>query len=122
VSCVAFLSDGKRLASTSPLEGTRLWNLQNGTSTQPITEPRKYISAATFGSDSRLLAVAGGDYAVHVWDTVTAKELAVLEGHTQLVRSIAFDPYDALIASGGDDEMVILWKVRDLWAVADSPK
>jgi WD40 repeat protein len=40
-----------------------------------------------------------------------AKEKAILRGHRDSVRSVAFSGDAKLLASGGDDNMVRLWDV-----------
>ena len=46
-----------------------------------------------------------------VWDAHTGKEVRTLQGHTKQVRSVAFSPDGAHLASGSDDNTVKVWKL-----------
>ena len=50
----------------------------------------RYPLALAFSSDGRLLARACEDRKVRVWDLLTGKEAAVLDGHTDHVSCVAF--------------------------------
>src|SRR5436305_204336 len=67
------------------------------------------VRSLTVSPDGKLLASAGGDKVVRVWDVATGKETAVLKGHTDCVFSLAFSPDGKLLASGGLDNKVRLW-------------
>lgn len=58
---------------------------------------------------SGLLAAAGDDHIVRVWDMAKASIVQRLEGHTDWVRSIAYSPTEDLLATAGNDKKIILW-------------
>lgn len=86
---------------TTPPVGTLLHTLAVGTP----------VLAVTFSPNAPLIAVAGEDRTVSVWQVTADSPIYTLEEHTGSVRSIAFSPDGQLLASGGDDEVVRLWWV-----------
>ncbi len=64
------------------------------------------------GVDGRLLATAGSDKLVKVWDLATGKALATLEGHTAQVLTVAFEPTAERLVSGGADQQLTVWDVK----------
>ena len=62
-------------------------------------------------ADGRLLAVAGNDDAVHLYDTATGQLLGACQGHKQSVFSVAFSPDGKTLASASDDSTLKLWNV-----------
>jgi WD40 repeat protein len=66
--------------------------------------------------DGKLLAVAGEDNAVHLWDLAAGRELRALLGQRGLLSSgaagsVVFSPDGKLFASEGKDWSVRLWEV-----------
>jgi WD40 repeat protein len=73
-----------------------------------------------FSRDCSLLATAGADHTILIWDVASGNELRMLRGHADSVRTVAFSPDGRLIASGGSDNTLRLWAVRSgelLWTL-----
>ncbi|MEO3974791.1 hypothetical protein [Streptomyces sp. CAU 1734] len=66
------------------------------------------VSAMAFGPGG-LLAGAGGDRTLTLWDTGERTRLAALTAHRTRLRTVAFSPDGRLIATGGDDRRVVVW-------------
>jgi len=47
---------------------------------------------------------------VRLWDTSTGRPLAILQGHTGMVRGVALSADGQLVASGSFDGTVKLWE------------
>jgi WD40 repeat protein len=112
-SCVAYSPDGKLLAvpgETNAIGDTvRLFDPATGKELRVLQTARSFgIMCLAFSPDSKTLALGSHDAAL-VWDVVGARQLFQLNGHQDYVGSLAFSPGGKLLASGGWDEMVILW-------------
>ena len=70
-----------------------------------------------FSADSQSLAVADN---IGMWpyDIVTAREIALLTGHTDEVNSASFSPDGKIFASGAADGTVKLWDVATNTTIA----
>jgi WD40 repeat protein len=70
------------------------------------------IRTLAWSPDGRLLASAGDDARILLWDPATGACTAELEGHRRTVRALAFGPDGATLLSGADDGAVLLWDVE----------
>ncbi|MFB7663124.1 helix-turn-helix domain-containing protein [Kitasatospora sp. NPDC056138] len=69
------------------------------------------VNAVAFAPDGRLLASAGSDDVVKLWDASERTLVATLTGHRGRVRSVAFSPDGGSVASAASDDTVRLWDV-----------
>ena len=68
------------------------------------------VHSVAFSPDGRLLATAGSDGTVHLWDPVTRLPVGnPLTGHTDTVRAVVFSPDGHLVVTASDDESVRMW-------------
>jgi WD40 repeat protein/serine/threonine protein kinase len=71
------------------------------------------VHQVAFSPTSALLASAGADGMVGVWNAETGQRQHELRGHDGPVRSVAISPDGSLVASAGDDAVVRLWGAAD---------
>jgi WD40 repeat protein/tRNA A-37 threonylcarbamoyl transferase component Bud32 len=67
------------------------------------------VFCAVFSPDGKLIASAGSDHTVRLWDPITGHTRAVLDRHTNEVNWAAFSPDGTTLASASDDGTVRLW-------------
>ncbi|MFC1671688.1 protein kinase [Planctomycetota bacterium] len=65
--------------------------------------------AVAYSPDGTMLASAGDDNVVRIWDARTGRPLRVLTGHEKRILSIAFSPDGKRIVSGSDDTTAKVW-------------
>jgi len=71
------------------------------------------ISDISWSSDSRYICSASDDTTIKIWDVTTGEMLKTLEGHTNFVFCVNFNPQSNLIVSGSFDESVRIWDVKE---------
>jgi WD40 repeat protein len=71
------------------------------------------IYSVAFSPDGKLLATAGFDNVVKLWEWPSGKEVRTLAGHTGPVYCVAFHPNGTMLASGSLDKTIRLWNVAD---------
>jgi WD40 repeat protein len=118
VTAVAFSGKGQWLAVASGTAGTtgevRLYALPPGGLPAPQPEHvlpahADIIYALTFSPDGQVLATAGYDRLIKLWDVAGGKELRTLKDHSDTVYGLAFSPDGKLLASGAADRAVKVW-------------
>ncbi len=67
------------------------------------------VAAVAFSPEGKVLASAGWDHSVRLWDRATGRELHRLGGHRDAVFSLSFAPDGKTLASAGKDKTLRLW-------------
>nr|WP_246275504.1 WD40 repeat domain-containing protein [Brasilonema bromeliae] len=130
---VAFSQDGKMVATGSGDNTVKLWTL-DGKLLKTLKGHTAAIWGVAFTPDGKIVASGSVDATVKLWKLVrvgvreaspldsasvqeTASpqefgtELTTLRGHTAAIRDIAISRDGTILASGGDDNTLILWNL-----------
>ncbi|BAU43274.1 NB-ARC domain-containing protein [Leptolyngbya sp. O-77] len=114
VTSVCFTHNGQMLASGSLDQTIRLWDTQTSQSLKTFRGYINWAQSVTFASTPQAQRLISGqtDYTVRVWNLNTGTLEQMLEGHTQGIRAIAYEPSQNLLATGSDDTTVKLWNLE----------
>jgi WD40 repeat protein len=106
---VAEYSHNGSLVAVAGPRGALIYDVRHGFAVRRLL-PVVGLRALDFSPDDRLLAGAGNDGAVHLWDTSTGAPLGALPNGGP-VWTVAFSPNGQLIASGGANGTARVWSV-----------
>lgn len=128
VRSVTYSPDGTKLATGS--DTVRIWNRASGQLIRTLDGHSSRVTALAFSPDGLKLASGSNDNAVLIWDVHTGQLATTLENTIQflevrsgqiapspqekprLVKSLAWSPDGAHLASGNFDGDVRIWHVR----------
>ncbi|MFN9602834.1 MAG: c-type cytochrome domain-containing protein [Planctomycetota bacterium] len=69
------------------------------------------LYAVAIDPSGSMLATAGYDRVIHLWDFQTGTLLRSLQGHNGAVYDLDFDPSGTVLASASADETIKIWRV-----------
>ncbi|KAH7969665.1 hypothetical protein HPB52_020964 [Rhipicephalus sanguineus] len=78
-----------------------------------MKSPNGGVNHAEFSPDDTIIASAGDDHVVRLWQSHSGHELQALTGHTQAVNYCTFSPDGHMLASASSDHQVFLWNVGE---------
>jgi len=117
INSLRFSADGQRLLVASGLTGAyglaSLIDLNSSEQARlEMIGHRDTLYSAEFSPDESLVATAGYDSEIVLWDASTGKSLRKLTGHNGAIFDLAFSPDGNVLASACADETVKLWSVQ----------
>lgn len=84
----------------------------NSSGTESISGHRDYIRALALSPSGKILASAGDDRSILLWNLESGLPRAVpLKGHREAITGLAFSPDGQILVSGSVDKTIILWDV-----------
>ena len=70
------------------------------------------IYGIAWSPDGQVLASAGEEKKIFLWNPMQCSSLDQLEGHTDVVSSVAWSPDSRMLASGSNDNTVRIWDIN----------
>jgi len=113
VTGLVFLPDNVHLVSLSGDIVLSVWNARNGTLIDTLTDPGDRVYNVAFSRDARQLAV--GNYARHavgLLDAQNGQFIRKLKGNHGFIMRVVFSSTGALLASGDDEGIIVIWNVE----------
>ena len=115
VNSMMFSRDGSRLLVASGVTGAygvaAVFYTETGDSVAEMVGHRDILYSAVYSPDESLVATAGYDREIILWDAKTGDPLRRLKGHNGAIFDLAFSPDGNVIVSACADETVKVWSV-----------
>jgi DNA-binding beta-propeller fold protein YncE len=126
VAHVALSPDGKRAVTTSFDNTVKIWDVDAGKELRTLPHPgmvwqvliapdgrRVYTACGGgLGQDDSSVVFSGNNNQVRVFDLNSGKELRVLAGHTEYVRTLAMTADGRMLVTGSNDGSVRVWGAK----------
>jgi hypothetical protein len=118
VNAVHFSSQGDRLVTASGIAGhsgiATIWDPATGKKIREYgSEHGDVLYDAELSPDGKILATAGYDRFIRIWNVADGKAIRSIEGHNGAIFDLAFSPDGKILASASADETVKLWKMSN---------
>jgi len=128
VSSVAFSPEGLLLAASSWDGQVKVWQVSDGSLKYSVKAYMGWVRSIAFSPDGKLLATAGFSYMpmgswwetpIPIWraqdgtylGSLRAGVLGFIRGHRGPINAVSFSPNGQILASGGNDKTVKIWRV-----------
>ena len=115
VRSVALSADGRWLAAGVRYGPIKVWDLQSGQEHLSFQGHESDVWQVAFTPDSKSLVSSNGDWnrpgRVKLWDVNTGEQTDAFQ-HTGEVLSLAISADGRLLAAGGGDKMLRVWKLN----------
>lgn len=92
-----------------PMSGGGAQNPGKATRCEPTGQPPHGLHAAEIDPSGALIAAAGGDCAIRVWDAATGELRTAMFGHEAEVLALSFSPGGKLLASEDAQGVLHVW-------------
>ncbi|MEZ0094120.1 WD40 repeat protein/transcriptional regulator with XRE-family HTH domain [Streptacidiphilus sp. EB129] len=109
VRSLCFTPDGQRLLSAAEDGHVHVWDIQRLTLSHSMAACGTPLWTVSVDAAARVVAAAGEDEFVRLYDLPTGALLDEKPGHRDWIRSVAFSPAGSLLVSGSGDCSLAVW-------------
>ncbi|RKZ38111.1 MAG: hypothetical protein DRQ49_15140 [Gammaproteobacteria bacterium] len=112
VNSVAFTKDGKQLVSGGVDKTVKVWGINTGKVLQTLNGHKDEVTSIAITTyEDNILVIASGsqDKTIKLWFNTVP--LYTLREHEGVIQSLAFSSDGKLLALGGDDQTIKLWRI-----------
>jgi WD40 repeat protein len=110
VQSVAATADGRYVAGGAQDGTVRVWEVESGREVGQKRQLEGEVRHVVFSPDGTRVAAAGSGGVVRQWRFDSTDEVAPpFRAHKGTVRAMAYDPSGEVLATGGDDHVVLVW-------------
>jgi len=111
VYAVIYSPDTTKIATADYNDSSllKIWDAKTGNLLSTI-KLHHHVFSLAWTSDQKKL-ITGSNFSIRIFDTATWQQIAILEGHTDLVESLSLFQNDRLLASGSYDKTARLWNL-----------
>jgi len=118
INAIHWSPDGNRLITAGGIPGLKgiatIRDIATGAVVLTIGEGhRDVLYDAEWSPDGTLIATAGYDQVIRVWNAASGKLVREIPGHNGAVFDLAFSPNGKLLASASGDHTSKVWRVSD---------
>lgn len=115
---LAFHPGGEQLVCGDAL-GIFRWHLPSGERLHALDDRTVGVWALCYSPNGRLLASAGVEGTIALWEPETGRCVGLLVGHTDTIWTMSFHPDGNLLASAGfEGQPILLWDLESMQCVA----
>jgi WD40 repeat protein/serine/threonine protein kinase len=109
IQALAVSRDGKLLATGSPDQSVRLWDIESGRLLSSSPQRVRFLHAVTFSPDGKIVAFSDELGSIFLWNPNGRQATRERVAHAGPVNDLAFSPDGRTLASASMDHTVKLW-------------
>ncbi len=96
--------------SSFPAKRSLIRKIDIQTGEEKVMGPVAFVTSVTLSQDGALLASAGIEGIVRLWDTARGVQISEFAGHNGAIVAVAISPDKKVVACAGEDRVVRVWE------------
>ncbi|MDQ6992615.1 MAG: caspase family protein [Mariprofundus sp.] len=89
-----------------------IFDFEQGKISNSFKAHKGKVLSIAFSPNGKILATAGEDSTIWLWNTKFGDKMGYLKGHTGKVNSISFGPRGEVLYSAGEDKTIRFWDIQ----------